>query len=201
MYNPKLAAVAEENINRILKKSAFVPAGPGGTLNSGMGPPSPGGPPPMMPPGGPPPGMGPEMPPMGGPEGELPPQALAALMGGAPEGAPPEGQATEAKLEAISAKLDQLIGIISGFLMGQQTGGGNKKPSGGGGNDNELLKQIAAALGIQPKDNSQENQSSQQIPGVPVGMPGSAMPALGNTPGLGMMVSASVKDAINTLKK
>lgn len=198
MYNPKLAAVAEENINRILKKSAFVPAGPGGTLDPGMsgGPPGVGGPPPGMsgmPPGAP---MDPSM--AGG--GELPPEAMAALMGG---GGAPEGQDTAAKLDAIAAKLDQLIGIINGFLMGQQAAGG-KKPAGSGGNggnNDELLKQIAAALGIQPQDNSQDQQSSQQMPGMPVGMPGSAMPALGNTPGLGMTVSASVKNAFNVLKK
>ena len=132
-YNPALANVALANLDRF-EKSAVIPADASGVI-----PIEPGGEQPGMPPGGemPPPGaagagpmppgagVGPPMPPGAGGGPPLPPDA-----GGAP---PVGGGSAEEQLASLNAKMDQLSGMVQGFLMGQESAGGSKG-SGGGGN-------------------------------------------------------------------
>lgn len=207
-HNAKLAALALERLDR-RSKSAFVPAD-----SAGIAPVAPGAP---MPPGG-----GGEIPPevmaaMGGggmPPGAAPPGAAppgAGPPGGGPGGPVPDaGEASASgsigeQLASVNSKLDQLIGVLNGFLMGQQAGGGSKGGgSKAGGNDQmmAMLQQISQALGVQPQD---PNAAAGGMPvmgsplgGMTAGMPGSPMagpagPAeLGGPPtGGGMITSAS----------
>ena len=220
-YNPQLSDVALANITR-LSKSAFVPSDGGGQLSpveAEQGAPAPGG----MPPGVPPEALA---------GGQIPPELAAAAAGGGGALPPPEGDpaaggppadpaapgmgggSIEEQLASLNAKLDQTIGLMQGFLLGQQSGGSSKGGGGSGGGANAQIQQtldsIAQALGVQTGAPAGPAGGAPAPIGGGMPSPASAGQALGMDPNAGvspggMTVSASDKrnaaDSIGSLLK
>lgn len=219
-FNVKLAHVALANINRSdssVEKRSFTPADSAGVM-----PVDPGA-------GGMPPGMSPDMMMGGGggggmdmggmpPDGGMPPGGGGAPPpeagggGGGPiPGGPTDtgGSSIGEQLQSLNSKMDQVIGVVNGFLMGQQAGGGSKGGGGGAGNVNQqmlaTLQSIASAVGAQPPAGAasggtgapgEVSAPGMPTPGNPMGgatMPLLGPPGAGGPLGQGMSVSASVR--------
>ena len=93
------------------------------------------------------------------------------------------------RLTSLEGKLDQLTGVLNGFLMGQQSGGGSKSSGGGGGSSGGgdgqnqevlgILQQIAGTMGIQSTPPAGADAGAAAMGPLGAGMPGQPSPAVG----------------------
>ena len=117
-------------------------------------------------------------------------------MGGPPMGG---GDPMMERLSSLESKLDQLMGVLNGFLMGQQAGGGSKSGGGGSGGQGDVaakLDQMMSHMGISPTPAAPDaGGMTEGMAGGPlgIGMPGAPSPPggpLAPVSPAGMTVSA-----------